>query len=326
MSLFEEYARRLAELSGEEFQAEVCARLYHAILGFQTVPAKPHGDAGLDGFSHGGKRGYCCYGLEHNAFASDKQREKAVIKKFKSDLRRLFELDLEKKKLVHITCPEMATILPNGQKLEYIELTANWFESHRVLNPILTAVEEYKLASKCNHVEPTVAVVVVGPDQLANRYAVDEITIARARQRVFIASIKAVAQTITIENPKDFESKMTVLRKINPEKVDEIHILAGQLLTNWRMAIAFDQKLDDTAPALHQTLEEDRSRILTKVVALMLTSDEPWTQLLSAEAIAEDILRRSLGNQFGELIHDVSFGEIARLIGECPINWKEPAN
>src|SRR6266481_3320695 len=173
MSLFEEYAERLAELTGIEFQDEVCARLYHSILGFQTVPSKPQGDAGLDGFSHGGKHGYCCYGLENNPLATNKQRENAIVKKFKSDLRRLFELEPKNKKLVHTESPEMSKILPKGTKLEYIELIANWFDSHRVLSPILTAVGEYKLVSKCSYLESIAAVVIVGPKELANRYGVD---------------------------------------------------------------------------------------------------------------------------------------------------------
>jgi len=242
MSLFEEYSQRLSELSGIEFQDEVCARLYHSILGFQTVPSKPQGDAGLDGFSHGGKRGYCCYGLENIPSATNKQRESAIVKKFKSDLRRLFELEHKNKKLVHAQSPEMSKILPKGTKLEYIELIANWFDSHRVLSPILTAVGEYKLASKCNYVEPTADVIVVGPKELANRYGVDEITIARIRQRAFIKTVKEAAQVVTIDNPKDFEFKMTVLRKINPDKITVIQTLADLLLANWRMAIAFEKK------------------------------------------------------------------------------------
>ena len=54
MSLVQEYFESLAALSGNDFQAEVCARLQSVILSFQTVPAKPHGDAGLDAFSHEG--------------------------------------------------------------------------------------------------------------------------------------------------------------------------------------------------------------------------------------------------------------------------------
>lgn len=56
----QEYAETLAALTGNDFQAEVCARLQSMILSVQTVPAKPSGDAGLDAFSHRGKHGYCC--------------------------------------------------------------------------------------------------------------------------------------------------------------------------------------------------------------------------------------------------------------------------
>ena len=324
MSLVQEYIESLAALSANDFQAEVCARLQSVILSFQTIPAKPHGDAGLDAFSHHGKRGYCCYGLEHNEFATNKQREIAITNKFRADLRRLFELAFQGKKLVRADSAEMKTILPDGQKLEHIELVANWFESHRVLNPILTALTEYKAASQCRYVDQNASAIIVGPKELANRFAVDEITIIRARQRVFINAVKVAAQAVTINDPRDFDSKMTTLRQIRPDRISAIHSLAEQLRANWRMAIAFDKQLDETLPMLHKTLEENRSRVLTKVAALMLASSEPWTQLGQAAQIAEEILKEAFGKQFGELVYDVSSGEIARLIGECPIGWEAP--
>jgi hypothetical protein len=167
-------------------------------------------------------------------------------------------------------------------------------------------------------------VIVVGPKELANRFAVDEITIVRAQQRIFIKSVKEIAQAVTIDNPKDFDSKMTVLREIRPDQIPAIKALAEQLRANWRMAIAFDKRLDETVPTLHQTLEESRSRILTKVAALMVASQEPWAQLAQAGRIAEEVLAQGFGSQFGELIQDVSSGEIARLIGDCPIGWEGP--
>jgi hypothetical protein len=324
VDLVQEYADALSALSGNDFQAEVCARLQSVILGFQTVPAKPQGDAGLDAFSHEGRHAYCCYGPEHDEFKNSKQRETGVVNKFKADLRRLFELVFENKKLVRSKSPEMATILPTGQKIEHIELIVNWFESHRVLNPISTAVTECKLASECRYVNSGASVIVVGPKELANRYAVDELTIVRSRQRQFFKSVKEAAQAITIDNPKDFDFKMNVLRQIKPDKISAIESLTEKLRANWRMAIAFESKLDETLPPLHRILEEDRARILTRVATLMLASDQPWTQLLQAETIAHEILGKSFERQFGELIHDVSFGEIARLIGECPIGWEAP--
>jgi len=41
-SLIDEYAASLGGLTGIDFQAEVCARLQTFIIGFQTVPSKPH--------------------------------------------------------------------------------------------------------------------------------------------------------------------------------------------------------------------------------------------------------------------------------------------
>ncbi|MES2219731.1 MAG: hypothetical protein V4587_02050, partial [Acidobacteriota bacterium] len=55
-SLIDEYAASLEGLTGLDFQAEVCARLQTFVIGFQTVPSKPHGDAGLDAFSERGHR------------------------------------------------------------------------------------------------------------------------------------------------------------------------------------------------------------------------------------------------------------------------------
>jgi hypothetical protein len=115
---------------------------------------------------------------------------------------------------------------------------------------------------------------------------------------------------------------MTILREIRPDQVIAIEALADQLRVNWRMAIAFDNKLDATAPMLHETLEDVRKRILIRVVELMLGSPEPWTQLAQAETIAEEIVRHGFGNLYAELVPDVSSGETARLIGECPIGWE----
>src|SRR5687767_3795881 len=106
-TLFEEYARVLASLEGNEFQTEVSARLTIAILGFQPIPAQPRGDGGLDGYSHHGKRAYCCYGPEHNAFKQARTREKAIVNKFVGDLERLFELEVDRKSgLIHRPNPE----------------------------------------------------------------------------------------------------------------------------------------------------------------------------------------------------------------------------
>lgn len=325
-SLIDEYAQSLAALSGNDFQAEVCARLQSVIIGFQNVPAKPHGDAGLDAFSHHGEHGYCCYGPEQDNFKSNKKREDAIVDKFKADLRRLFELEFESKLLKVSESPEMATILPDGRKMNHIELLVNWFESHRILNPILSAAAEYGTVSKCRYVEQTVTVVVVGPKDLANRYAIDEVTIARARQRVFIQKVQQKAETVILGSTEKFDLKMLALKEINPTQVDAIDVLWRELQACWRMDLAFEQELGDTLPNLHRDLESNRARILTRVLMLMVSSDKPWAELGRATQIASEILQKDFEKLYGMLIEDLSSGEIARLIGECPVGWEKPVS
>lgn len=325
-SLVQEYAQSLAALTGDEFQYEVCARLQTAILGFQTIPAKPHGDAGLDGFSHNGQRGYCCYGPEHDEFKTTKQRENAIVDKFKGDLRRVCELDFEKKKLVCIESPEMATILPDGCKLIHISLLVNWFESHRLLNPLFSAFDDYKTVSACRYVDAGASLNLLGPKELANAYAVDERTLLRAQQRMFAKNVQQTAQSVTISDPKDFDSKMSTLREIRPDQVPAINGLAEQFRTDWKISLAFERELDETIPTLHRLLEENRRRILREVSQLIIGSPEPWKELGKASGIAKDILDRDFGKLCGAIVHDVSSGEIARLIGECPVGWVKPAS
>jgi hypothetical protein len=323
-SITDEYAKTLGSLTGNAFQAEVCARLQSVILDFQTIPAKPHGDAGLDGFSHLGRHGYCCFGPELSTYRSNRSLENAIIVKFRSDLRKLFELEFKKKKLVPMPTGEMSTILPSGKKLIHIELIVNWFESHRVIGPIHTAFAEYQEMSEGNFVDAEASVKIVGPKELANRWTVDEIALIRAKQKGFLKEIQDAAASVSIANPKDFDSKMSILRQLRPDQLAGIDRLAEELMLKWRTALAFENSLNESMPTLHRLLEATRSRIVTRVSELMLASSQPWTQLSAAEAIAHSLLEPDFGQLYGSLVSDVAAGEIARLIGECPIGWVNP--
>jgi hypothetical protein len=340
-TLIVEYERTLASLSGNDFQDEICSRLRAVIIDFQAVPAKPQGDAGLDGFSHHGERGYCCYGPEHDAFKRSDARESAIVAKFKGDLRRLFELDLQKRKVQKEKVQkgkvekgkleirenkEIATILPHGAKIKHIELLVNWFESHRILSPILSAVQEYVSLSKCRYVDPKVTVIVIGPKQLANQYGVDELTIVRAQQRVLIQKVQKKAETLTLGNTEKFDKKMSDLKEIVQGKEEAVDALRSELQAAWRMALAFEQELGDTLPNSHRALDANRHRILAAASALMIGSEKPWTELPRLTKIASDILDKDFGTLYGTLVRDVSTGEIARLIGECPVGWEKPAS
>jgi hypothetical protein len=87
--------------------------------------------------------------------------------------------------------------------------------------------------------------------------------------------------------------------------------------------LAFEQELDDTLPALHQALEDDRRRILGRVLQRMMKSAEPWNELGEMAEEAQEVLHADF-HQYGSFLQDLSLGEVARLIGECPIGWEKP--
>lgn len=324
-SLIKEYASTLAELTGDDFEDEVSARLESVIIDFQSVPSNPFGDAGLDAFSHGGEIGYCFYGPLPNAFKRNDQREKDIIQKFREDLQSLFEVEFVKRKLTISETPEMATILPSGKKIKHIELICNWFESHRVLNPLNDSLREYAEVSECRYVEKTATIKVSGPKELANRYAVEESTIARARQRAFALKVEKTAESVKLGSTEKFDKKMADMKVLAPGQDETVDAMRERLQADWRMALAFEREMGDTLPGVARTVEKARERILGKVTKLIVGSATPWTQLSKATEMAEEILNKEFDpKSYGSVISDVSSGEIARLIGECPVGWKIP--
>lgn len=315
------FARILEELEGNAFESEVCAFLSTVLLGFQTIPAKPSGDGSLDGLSHNGERGYCCYGQERSAFKTGKARERALIKKFRADLAGLFEVQPTRTGLVHSTNKELSTILPRGKRLRGIRLISNWFESHRVIGPIQGSVDEYRTASKLRHVASDVEVVILGPKELVAQYGADETAVIRAAQRRVVAAVESSAPAMEIKDPRNFEAKMETLRQIRPDVLHEIERLESQLLSYWRKSLAFEQHLTNDLPALHQALERSRSQILTDVIHLRLRVKDMWAHMGELATLAETALGNDFGRQYSVLLPDLARGEVARLIGECAVDW-----
>lgn len=322
-SLVDDYARLLAKLEGEAFETEVCNRLAGAIAGFQSIPALPNGDGGLDGLSNDWTHGYCCYGPEYKAAKSGKDRVNDIVSKFTADLRRLFELQTEGKKLVHAENKELAEILPPGRKLVVIKLLVNWFENNRIIGRIGKVVDECKKSSKCRFVDPGVEVVVLGPNQLANRYPVDELTMARVGQYAFVERVESRRVSVDPDDTTTFDKKMADLDDIVPDQKHAIARLATDLRDDWRKSLAFERELGDTAPRLHQLLETGRKRLATRITSLMIGATEPWAQLDRALDIARQSLDSDFGSLYGSFVGSIANGEVARLIGECPIAWKK---
>ncbi len=315
------YAHEFGALTESQFEVEACVRLEHTVVGFQRVPAKPQGDGGLDGFSHHGERGYCCYGPIPNSFKNAKAYEKAIVSKFSSDLLRLCELKIEKKVLVHDENVALKDILPKGVRLKEVLLICNWFESHKVIGPLHSALMEYLKVSSSTYICPDAVPQIIGPVEFAQRFYADELALVSLQNRAMFQKVKDVASALSTSPPEGFDVKMANLKLIRPGKEVVIDGLAANFRHDWRMNLAFEQELDGTLPDLHRALQEGRRRILARVNQRMLASTTPWNELTEMVQEARDILRVEFG-AYAAMVDDVSNGEIARLIGICPIDWE----
>jgi hypothetical protein len=346
MSLVEKYVEALEALSGTPFQDAVCTRLRCAIPSFQKIPDES-GDGGLDGFSHNGETGYCCYGLELDAAKTEDDFVSMTVDKFQKDLRRLFELEEPPKKVADVQLPtdtapdqvadsqkspkarlqhapnkELESVLGKDTQIKHIRLVVNRFKSKKVLGRLQTALKRYKSTSQCRFVDPGATLVLDGPKELAEEHIVDELTLSLAKQQKLYERLSESASSVNLPKSRTFDSKMTLLKQIRPGNESAIDAMADDFKTDWKFALASEKDLSDAAPNLHRALERSKRRLLTKVNKLMVESDEPWNQLTTASELAEEMLGPALESWFGELLGEVCNGEVAALIGDCPIGWE----
>ena len=317
------YEKILGSLEGQAFEDEVCARLQCLISDFQRIPAKPHGDGGLDGLSHGQTRGYCCYGPEQDPVKlKTKGLTGAIIEKFSKDLRRLLEVSIgQDPPLDHEPTVELVTIMGKGNRMKNIYLVSSSFESHRVIGPINTAFANYRKASELRYVDPDATVTVWGPKDLANLGAVDEHTLFRIENRTLFEHVRE-AKTIAIQATGDFDSKFDDLKRRRPERAADIDALAQDFRRAWASAVALDDRLASTSVVLHEALEEARTGAATSARLQSLGSDTPQGLI---DTIRQDVVNRldvSFGQRFGVLTTKVADGIVAGLIGECPLEWR----
>jgi hypothetical protein len=347
MSLVEKYVEALETLTGTPFQDAVCTRLRSAIPSFQKIPDKG-GDGGLDGYSHNGENGYCCYGLELDAAKSEDDYVSMIVEKFQKDLRRLFELQepsekngeaqastassvasssqdggkAKKPKFQHVPNKELASVLGKDVKIKHVRLLVNRYESKKVLGRLQTAFRRYKSESQCRFVHPDATLVLDGPQQLAEEHHIDELALSLARRQMLFERLADSASKVDLPMSSTFDSKMSLLKQIRPGHDVAIDSMAEDFKTDWRLALASEKDLSDSATNLHLALERGKRRLLSKVNKLMTESDEPWNEISTAGELAEKMLGPILESWFGDLTTDVCNGEVAALIGDCPIGWE----
>jgi len=320
-----DYEKLIGRLEGNAFEDEVCARLQTIFVDFQRIPPKPHGDGGLDGLSHGQERGYCCYGPEQDVRKlENKGLKEAIVNKFSGDLRKLFELETEKKKFKHVTNEELATIMGESRKIKSVHLIVSCFESHRVIGPLNTSFDKYKAESQMKFVDAAATLTVWGPTDLATLGAVDEHTLFRIQNPALIACVQAASAAELVKDAGGgFDAKFDDLKRRRPQSAAKIDDIAQKLREAWAAALALDNDLSKNSLGLHQVLESVRSNAALSAQVKSMTTTDPY---LLIDTMREDVagqLEQGFGNCFGPLTPRITQGVVAGLIGECPIDWRD---
>lgn len=319
----------LRDLEGQDFEDEVCAFLQDCVSDFQTVPAYPHGDAGLDGHSHHQTVAYCCYGPEAASKENAAKLKAAVVKKFRGDLRTLFELEAngagKKEKLVHCETAEMKTILASGKKLKTIRLIVSVFETHQLLAPLNEALDAYIAASKCRYVDKKAELTLWGPKQLATKGAVTDLVISRLEHREMLRRVTAAIKSGPVALPasSEFDAKIDWIEAQKKMSKQAVARMKASFRKRWSTAIAVENDLANNAPNLHSLLSDARDEAANDADLVSGTTSSPQELiLLMRERIAQR-LDEHLGVKFPpEIKNPLIDGELARLIGECPVDWR----
>lgn len=328
-----EFAQRLGTLEGQEFQDEVCRFLRRSMNDFQHIPPKPQGDGGLDGLSHNFRVAYFCYGPEQEP-SKVKARGLAleIIKKFRNDLRNVFELAAKgrgaKMKLVRAPNAELPTILPSGRKIELIRLIVSVFDTHRILAPLQEALDDCKSASMCTYVDSTASMTIWSPKELATTGVVDDATIFRLEQRELMKVVSAVLAapplgTVAQPETSDFDAKFDWIEANTKHRPGAVDNLRAHFMKCWLASIAVENEFANNAVALHQALSGARE---DATVDAELESSSQTQAMELIKVMRQKLLERLqqyLGSKLApDLIRQLADGEIARLIGECPVDWR----
>ena len=325
-SLIDAYIKALSELEEAAFQRAIVQRLLVALNNFQSVPTYPQGDGGLDGHSHQGTRAYCCYGLKYDAAKTPHKRAKQIATKFSADLRRLYELEPKgKTKFIHKDNEALLSIFgavpAPCDRICHVTLIANWFESHTPLGTIKQNATTYASVSQCRWATPDADVVLKGPKEFADQYGADESTMQWLKHQELLAKIEAEAPLINVPHGPTFDSKMQAAEDMLPDAKNDVKQVAENLRSDWQRAVAFERHLSDRLPQLHAALERGRKRLLTRV--LTHTGGTPWEAINRAQEFSESVFGDDFLVLYGKsMVRDLASGEVARLVGVCPINWK----
>jgi len=200
----------------------------------------------------------------------------------------------------------------------------SWFESHRVVGPLNASLDKYKVASDCSYVDPTAQLTVWGPHDLSTQCAVDDYTLFRVEQHALINKVEqAVAAGTLAPRAVDFEAKFDDLCARRTDRKSAIESLRSHFRSSWGAALTLDNELAATSVRMHRLLEEARIQAAVSARLKSATSLGPEELIEKMrEMMVERFFELFGENGLGPLTRRVADGEVGRLIGDCPVEWR----
>jgi hypothetical protein len=281
---------------------------------------------GLDGLSHRWTYAYCCYGLDLQASPGTEAKElrKKIVAKFRSDLHKLFELDPAQVAPVHKENNGLASVLRAGIKLKIIRLLCNYYRDKELLGDLIDVFRTRFAASSRRFVADDCSMTLWGPNEIVDMLTIDGEALFRIENPGLATILSEVdnTQPNLLPAPTGTDKLDEKINKVS-NLTDEIRTKwKDEFLTSWRRNILLMQRLNNNFPQLHQRLE--RLRIDATVNAARESErdghlvDTISTVQTYIQNKTESILERLPKNQTERYAET----EVARLLGECSINWK----
>ena len=179
-------------------------------------------------------------------------------------------------------------------------------------------------ASVCTYVEAAAQPTIWGPKDLATLWGVDEHAMFRVENRALLAQIKqAVVAGVAPKSIGSFHEKFEYVRAKDQRFSEAVARLEETFRKAWSTALALDNSLAATSMTLHEALEQARTQSTITADLRSARGGDPMRLLEEMRDAVKSHLGDAFGDRLGPHIAQLADGEIARLIGECPIEWRK---
>lgn len=312
----------LSGLDGTKFEQAVCKLYVRGLKDFQPVPDTV-GDGGLDGISDQKSTAYLCYGPTRETRAKPtRARREAYRKKFRSDLRKLYELQGKKKPkrtLCHKDNALLSEVLKHAPgKISRIRICLNEFTDKALIDIAEKEKTHCEQYSAFRFVDSQCSIQVWGPEEIC--------CVASSHDHIFAPVLEEPTPKPPPSSEIDeFDDKFEYFSiRADRTRVEE---LKRRLKSAWAKALGHELSLRRTSPHVHSQLLHIRNLAETEAL-----QSGPMFSEGAAPYAAFNTIKKLLTEHFSELlkphgytsvvIAEMASGEAARIVGVCHLDWR----